>query len=121
MVPAERKEDSEDSLGTSSGFAEQNLYCCARHFRKPTGLDDGQVVRIRIRPESCVTTLFLNDENLEVVRMDGLANATITDMMLNSNRIELRWSHDSLDPENSRPRLPEHFEAWLEISEAAAG
>ena len=43
----------------------------------------------------------------------GLASVPITDMMESINRLELRWQSDSLEP----PQLPEHFAAWLEISD----
>ena len=43
----------------------------------------------------------------------GLASVRITDMMESINRIELRWQSDSLET----PQLPEHFAAWLEISD----
>ena len=43
----------------------------------------------------------------------GLASVRITDMMESINRLELRWQSDSLET----PQLPEHFAAWLEISD----
>ncbi len=43
----------------------------------------------------------------------GLASVPITGMMEPFNRIELRWRSSPLES----PQLPEHFAAWLEISD----
>ncbi len=43
----------------------------------------------------------------------GLASVPITGMMESNNRVELRWRSSPLES----PQLPEHFAAWLEISD----
>ena len=55
---------------------------------------------------------FLNGIELSWNIIDGLATVPITSMMEPTNRVELRWR----GAPQETPHLPEHFKAWLEIS-----
>ena len=56
---------------------------------------------------------MINGLSRPLIVIGGLATVPITDMMESINRVELRWRGDPL----ATPQLPEHFAAWLEISD----
>ncbi len=58
--------------------------------------------------------LSINDILQALTTIKGLAAATITGMMQPINRVEIRWRSEHFET----LQLPEHFAAWLEISDA---
>ena len=86
---------------------------CLRSFHRPTGLSKSQVVRFCFEPILADICFLMNGVPHTLTTIRGLASVPITDMMESVNRLELRWQSDSLET----PQLPEHFAAWLEISD----
>ena len=97
------------SLSNPSGDAEFSAF---RAFHCPTGISGIQQVRFCFEPFEVAQTFFLNGIELSWNIIDGLAMVPITSMMEPKNRVELRWC----GAPQETPRLPEHFKAWLEIS-----
>ena len=84
-----------------------------RAFHRPTGLAENQVVRFCFATESVDVQFWLNGSQTPLSVIKGLASVPITSMMEPVNRVEIQWRND---PSTALP-LPEHFEAWLEISD----
>jgi hypothetical protein len=87
-------------------------FIAVRKFHLPTGLTRGQRVCFRFQPPGGKVLFFLNGRELSWNTIGGLATVTITSMMEPTNRVELRWRGIP----QANPHLPEHFKAWLEIS-----
>lgn len=101
--------------------ADKNRRCliAKRVFHQPSGLTNLQVVRFCFKPVG--VQFLIDDDELPINIVNGLASAQITDIIQQTHRVEIRW--DLVSASSSRfdsPTLPEHFEAWLEISEDTA-
>ncbi len=83
-----------------------------RIFRCPTGLSARQEVRFCFEPATDAR-LNLNDKPQALTIINRLATATITGMMESVNRAEILWRGEPF----ANIQLPEHFIAWLEISD----
>lgn len=92
-----------------SGEAE---FLAFRVFHCPTGISRLQHVCFCFEPFEVRQAFFLNGIEIPWNIIDGLATVPITSMMEPKNRVELRWRGT---PQET-PYLPEHFKAWLEIS-----
>ena len=86
----------------------------SRTFHCPTGLLPHQSVRFCFEPATDVR-FSLNHIPQPLTIIKGLATATITGMMQPNNRLEINWRVEHLEA----LQLPEHFLAWLEISDEA--
>ena len=95
---------------------EQAEFSAFRAFHSPTGVTSLQSVCFCFEPIEPKPVFFLNGFELAWNKMGGLATVPITSMMKPMNRVELRWRGD---PQET-PHLPEHFKAWLEISNDSA-
>jgi hypothetical protein len=96
-----------------------NGQAITRSFRKPTGLQPCQVVRLFVRGLS-FDMFSINGCVIPATPVEGLASANITDMMLPTNCVELRWKNGADFPFLlERPNPVERIEAWLEIIETA--
>ena len=84
-----------------------------RSFHRPPGLTTSQFLRFCFDPAPADISFLINGLRQPVTTIMGLATVPITGMMEPINRIELRWRCGPLDS----PQLPEHFAAWLEISD----
>lgn len=84
-----------------------------RSFHRPTGLSNGQIIRFCLEPVLADLHFLINGFSRPLIVIGGLATVPITDMMESINRVELRWRGDPM----TTPQLPEHFAAWLEISD----
>ena len=84
-----------------------------RSFHRPTGLSNGQIVRFCLEPALADLHFLINGFSRPLIVIGGLATVPITDLMESINRVELRWRGDPM----TTPQLPEHFAAWLEISD----
>ena len=84
-----------------------------RSFHRPTGLSNSQTIRFCLEPAPADLHVVINGLSRPLVFIGGLATVPITDMMESINCVELRWRGDRL----ATPQLPEHFAAWLEISD----
>ena len=84
-----------------------------RSFHRPTGLSNSQVIHFCLEPAPADLHVVINGLSRPLVFIGGLATVPITDMMESINCVELRWRGDRL----ATPQLPEHFAAWLEISD----
>ena len=84
-----------------------------RSFHRPTGLSNGQIVRFCLEPALADLHFLINGFSRPLIVIGGLASVPITDLMESINRVELRWRGDPM----TTPQLPEHFGAWLEISD----
>lgn len=95
--------------------------CAFRTFHRPTGLAEDQAVQFCFQPAPDDVAFLLNSDFYPFNIANGLASAPITDIMRETNRVEIRWR---FNPDNNSsidiPKLPEHFVAWLEISEETA-
>lgn len=90
----------------------ESEFLALRAFHRPSGLANSQNVYFCFEPFARKLDFFLNDSKLSWDIIDGLATVPITSMMETTNRVVLRWRGD---PQET-PHLPEHFKAWLEIS-----
>ena len=91
---------------------DQAEFLAVRAFHRPTGISNSQVVCICFEPLGANLEVFFNGFKITWNLIEGLATVPITGMMHSLNRVELRWRGD---PQET-PQLPEHFKAWLEIS-----
>ena len=96
----------------SSERSAEALFVALRAFHRPSGLASSQNVYFCFEPFAGKLDFFLNGFKLSWNTIDGLATVPITSMMETTNRVVLRWRGD---PQET-PHLPEHFKAWLEIS-----
>ncbi len=87
-------------------------FLAVRAFHCPTGISRLQHVCFCFEPFEVKQAFFLNGTELSLNIIDGLATVPITSMMEPTNRVELRWR----GVPQETPHLPEHFKAWLEIS-----
>jgi hypothetical protein len=85
----------------------------SRSFHAPTGITDSQVIRFFFQPADSAALVFVGKGNLPLNTINGLASAEITDIMQPTNRVEIRWQWNLIDPSSLR----EHFTAWIEISD----
>ncbi len=88
------------------------IHAC-RSFHRPTGLSNSQVIRFCLEPTLADLHILINGHSRPWMAVGGLATVAITDMMESINRVELRWRGSPM----ATPQLPEHFAAWLEISD----
>ncbi len=88
-------------------------FLACRSFHRPTGLSNGQVIRFCIEPALADFHVLINGLSRPLMVIGGLATVPITDMMESINRVELRWRGDPMETQ----QLPEHFAAWLDISD----
>ena len=84
-----------------------------RSFHRPTGLSNSQVIHFCLEPAPSDLHFLINGLSRPLIVIGGLATVPITDMMESINRVELRWRGDPM----ATHQLPEHFAAWLEISD----
>ncbi len=84
-----------------------------RTFHRPTGVSNKQVICFCFEPASTDHHFLINGIQQPLSIIKGLASVPITGMMESFNRVELRWRGAPLE----KPQLPEHFAAWLEISD----
>ncbi len=92
--------------------------CASRTFHRPTGLSKDQAIHFRFQPAHDDVAFLLNGDYYPIIIANGLASAQITDIMRETTRVEIRWRfHPDDASSNGIPQLPEHFAAWLEISQ----
>lgn len=84
-----------------------------RTFHRPSGVSIKQIIRFCFEPASTDIHFSINDIQQPLSIRKGLATVPITGMMESFNRVELRWRGAPLE----KPQLPEHFAAWIEISD----
>jgi len=88
-------------------------FLAKRSFQCPTGISKTQVLRFCFLPASEDTIFILNGVQQNWTILEGLATVPITVMIESTNRVELHWRGEALET----PQVPEHFTAWLEISD----
>ena len=88
-------------------------FLAKRSFQCPTGLSEKQTLRFGFLPASEDTIFVLNGVRQNWTILEGLATVPITVMIESTNRVELHWRGEALET----PQAPEHFTAWLEISD----
>ena len=98
---------------TELGEPNRMEFLACRSFHRPTGLSNSQAIRFCLEPAPADLRVLINGLSRPLMVIGGLATAPITDRMESINRVELRWRGDPL----AAPQLPEHFAAWLEISD----
>jgi hypothetical protein len=72
-----------------------------------------QVICFCFEPASTDFHFSINGIQQPLSIIKGLAKVPITGMMESFNRVELRWR----GAPSKKPQFPEHFAAWLEISD----
>lgn len=82
-----------------------------RVFHAPPGLPFRPGVHVTCRPIDDRYEIFLNDNRLEPVIINGSTTVDISALMLPNNRLVLRW----MASPNTPLQLPSDFEAWLDI------
>ena len=98
-----------ETLGETNGME----FLAKRSFQCPTGISETQTLRFCFLPASEDTIFILNGVRQNWTILEGLATVPITVMIESTNRVELHWRGEALET----PQVPEHFTAWLEISD----
>lgn len=95
------------------GETKEMEFVAKRAFHSPSGIACDQALHFSFVPTSADAILLVNGTHKAWTIMNGLATVPIRVMIGSINRVEIRWRGQALET----PQLPEHFAAWLEISQ----